>query len=119
MQEDRPGIAQPQGTPHRDDDTRGTQGESEMGEKQGGTEHDAVLDVAPTIRWEDVKYSKAVRDKITSLRHERWLILARFANPPTVRFCDTAEYYTLQNRLNTVTKELYEITNNPIYNVKQ
>lgn len=119
MREDRPGTAQPQGTPHQDDDTRGTQGQSEMGEEQGGAERDAVPDMAFAVRYADRIYTPDECQRISTLRHERWLILARFANPITVKFHRTTEYKTLQDRLNTVTQELYDITKNPIYNVKR
>jgi hypothetical protein len=118
MQEDRPGTAQPQGASHSDDDTRGTQGKSKVGQEQGDAEHDAVLDMAPAIRYADRIYTPDECTRISTLRHERWLILARFANPITVKFHRTTEYKTLQERLNTITKELYQITNNPIYNAR-
>jgi len=66
-----------------------------------------------TVTVPDTFYTPEQAEKVTRLRHERWNIYISLAKSYGVH---TKEWYRCEKRLRKVTKELYELTGNPIYN---
>ena len=60
-------------------------------------------------------YTPEQAEQVTRLRHERWALLLRFSDKHGTQ--DT-EWSQMNRRLHSVTKELYDLTGNPIYNVE-
>jgi len=52
---------------------------------------------------------------VSRLRHERWNLLARFAEKHSSQ---DSEWSQMNNRMRKITQELYELTGNPIYHVQ-
>lgn len=64
--------------------------------------------------------SQEDREKVSQLRQERWALLLHFHEKAgTQHYCKTAEYTRLRLQFAIVCKQLYMLTNNPIYNACQ
>ena len=57
--------------------------------------------------------------QISILRQVRWAILAECSARPNIRRLDESRYTKMQRRLAKVNSELYDITGNPVYDVKE
>jgi len=68
---------------------------------------------------QDTIYSEETVQKITDLRHERWAILAVMSTHKARQagtIFGAKEMSRMEQRLEMVKKELFELTQNPIYN---
>ena len=68
---------------------------------------------------QDTIYSEETVQKITDLRHERWAILAVMSTTKRVKpvpSSELKEMTRMEQRLEIVKAELFELTQNPIYN---
>jgi hypothetical protein len=94
-----------------------SQGVATVGEIARGTEYDAILGLASpkTIYIMDCAYTPEQAEQISRLRHERWNLLARFNEK---HGSQDNEWSSMNNRMRTITKELFDLTGNPIYNVE-
>jgi hypothetical protein len=94
-----------------------TQGVATVGAVPRGTEYDAILGLASpkAIRVVDRMYTAEEAEQISRLRHERWNLLARFNEK---RGSQDTEWSQMNHRMRSITKELYDLTGNPIYYVQ-
>ena len=70
---------------------------------------------------QDTIYSEETVQRITDLRHERWAILAVMSTHKARQagsIFGAKEMTRFEKRLQSVHKELYDITQNEIYNVR-
>jgi hypothetical protein len=68
---------------------------------------------------QDTIYSEETVQKIVDLRHERWAILAVMSTHKARQagtIFGAKEMSRMEQRLEMVKKELFELTQNPIYN---
>jgi len=63
----------------------------------------------------DRMYTPDQAERVSRLRHERWNLLARFAEKHSSQ---DSEWSQMNNRMRKITQELYELTGNPIYHVQ-
>jgi len=66
-----------------------------------------------TVTFQDKMYTEQEAAKITQLRLERWNLLARFSEK---HGNNDDEWGRMKNRMRSITKQLFELTGNPIYN---
>ena len=77
--------------------------------------------LAETITVPDIAYDAETAEKITLLRHERWALLCIMSLNVTRRgnsIFDELAMSRIERRLKEVQKELFDLTDNPIYDVK-
>jgi len=69
------------------------------------------------VTYRDKMWDEKTVERISQLRQERWAILHMYdanAMADNTILTETT-YRNYDNRLKQITKELYELTNNPIY----
>lgn len=96
-------------------DPSGPQSQKAVGDVKRGTTYDEVYAMAfpSTVKHVDTMYTAKEAEKITRLRHERWNLLARFHEKHGVQ---DKEWARMNNRMRHITKQLFDLTGNPIYN---
>ena len=101
--------------PTPNDDPGSPQSETTVGEVRRGTTYDEVLAMAfpNTVTYRDKMYGPKEAEQITRLRHERWNLLARFNEK---HGSQDAEWNRMNHRMRQITKQLYDLTGNAIYN---
>ena len=98
----------------------GTYGVLTVGEITRSIEQHAIHDVAftKTVTVSDRTYTAEEAEQISRLRHERWGLLGIFAMASNMVRTDPLKYKELKRRHDLVQAQLYQITQNEIYNVE-